>query len=294
MKANGKWSTSMKVLKPYPHILAFYDGRVEGVRAYSQAPNWLDDGAYTLGVCSYAIVDGAEALVYDTHISLEHAKFIRNFLENQGVTSIRVVLSHWHNDHIAGNEVFQDCEIISTTLTHAALTEHRQKIENAEPPINPLIMPNKTFQDTLTLKVGEVLVELRHVDIHSYDTTVLLLPEMGLFLAADALEDPITYVVEPSRLQTHLNDLQRISAWKFQHILPSHGAVDVIESGGYDSRFIKATQLYVEKLLRVRAEPELAQQDLQTFAKEAFETGGIIYFAAYEPVHRKNIQTVLA
>ncbi|TGT30061.1 MBL fold metallo-hydrolase, partial [Mesorhizobium sp. M4B.F.Ca.ET.169.01.1.1] len=105
------------------------DGRVDGVRIRSDEPNWLDDGAYTLGICTYAIVDGSQALVYDTHISLAHARFIRRTLEEMGVTSIRVVLSHWHDDHIAGNEVFQDCEIIANSLTASALERGRAEIE---------------------------------------------------------------------------------------------------------------------------------------------------------------------
>ncbi len=55
--------STMRVLHPAPGILGFYDGRIPGVRAYSAAPNWLDDGAYELGICTYAILDGAEALV---------------------------------------------------------------------------------------------------------------------------------------------------------------------------------------------------------------------------------------
>lgn len=109
--------STMRILRPYPNVLAFYDGRIEGVRAYSQERNWLDDGAYELGVSTYAILDGAEALVYDTHISLEHARIIRRTLADAGVASIRVVLSHWHADHVAGNEVFADCEIIANPLT---------------------------------------------------------------------------------------------------------------------------------------------------------------------------------
>jgi hypothetical protein len=105
-------STSMlRVFEPYPGLYAYYDGRVEGRRLYSDAPNWLDDGAYSLGIASYAIVDQGEALVYDTHMSLSHGRAIRSHLEGLGVGSIRVVLSHWHDDHIAGNEIFADCEI---------------------------------------------------------------------------------------------------------------------------------------------------------------------------------------
>src|SRR5437870_2467751 len=121
--------STMKVLRPAPGVLAFYDGRIEARRIHSEMANWLDDGAYSLGVCSYAIIDGDDALVYDTHISLPHAKIVRQTLTDAGARKIRVVLSHWHRDHIAGNEVFGDCEIIANALTEKALEKHREMIE---------------------------------------------------------------------------------------------------------------------------------------------------------------------
>ena len=36
----------MRILEPYPGILAFYDGRVDGHR-FMQEPNWVDGGAIT-------------------------------------------------------------------------------------------------------------------------------------------------------------------------------------------------------------------------------------------------------
>src|SRR4051794_21735162 len=112
--------TTMSILQPAPNVMAFYDGRVAGARAYSAAPNWLDNGAYSLGIASYAIVNGDEALVYDTHISIPHARIVRQALADAGFTRLRVVLSHSHLDHIAGNEVFADCEIIAHRMTMAA------------------------------------------------------------------------------------------------------------------------------------------------------------------------------
>ena len=196
----------MRLVRPAPNVLGFYDGRVDGVRIWSDEPNWLDDGAYTLGICTYAIVDGSQALVYDTHISLPHARFIRRTLEQMGVTSIRVVLSHWHDDHIAGNEVFQDCEIIANRLTASALERGRAEIEGGNPPIKPLVLPNRMFEDSLSLAVGAIPIELRQVEIHSHDGTVLLMPDAGLLLAGDTLEDSITYVSEPERLAQHRSD----------------------------------------------------------------------------------------
>ena len=60
-----------RVLRLSERLLGFYDGRVAGDRFAPQS-NWVDDGALSLGICSYALVDGADAIVYDTHVSAAH------------------------------------------------------------------------------------------------------------------------------------------------------------------------------------------------------------------------------
>ena len=285
---------TLRVLTPAPGVLAFYDGRIPGRRLYSDAPNWLDDGAYGLGACSYAIVEGVEALVYDTHMSLAHARLIRNHLADAGVNQIRVVLSHWHADHVAGNAIFADCEIVANRLTAAALELNRATLESGTPPIRPLVMPNRLFDTELTVQVGQRTVECRQVDIHSQDGTVLVLPDSGLLFAGDALEDPITYVTEPRRLAQHLVDLDRMATWKVRAILPNHGAPDIIGAGGYGPGLIAATRAYVEKLTRMAEDPTPADRALANFAAEILGSGDVRYFAPYEQVHRRNIDQVLA
>ena len=286
--------STMRLIRPAPNVLGFYDGRIDGARAWSDEPNWLDDGAYALGICTYAVVDGRQALVYDTHVSLPHARYIRQTLEDMGVSSIRVVLSHWHDDHIAGNEVFQDCEIIANGLTASALVRGRAEIEAGDPPIKPLILPSRTFENSLSLTVGSIPVELRQVEIHSHDGTVLLMPDASLLLAGDTLEDSVTYVSEPERLPEHLIDLERMASWQFDRILPNHGSLEAIEAGGYDRSFIAATQAYIRKLLGCRHDPDLARQDLKTFGADMFAAGAVEYFAPYEAVHRQNVEAVVA
>ncbi len=286
--------STLQILRPYPNVFAFYDGRIPGIRAHSPGPNWLDDGAFTLGTASFAVVEGRDAIVYDAHMSLIHARKIRSFLEEQGVRDMRLVVSHWHTDHVAGNAVFSDCEIIANRFTEEALIANRDELENNDPPIKPLVMPNSIFDGERELRVGDTVVELRHLDIHSYDETVALLPQLGVLLAGDTLEDTVTYVSEPDRLEQHLVDLARMESWDFERILPNHGTVERIASGGYGREFITATRLYVEKLLRLEAEPELAEQDLRTFAADALATGGVEYFEAYEPVHTNNVRQVQA
>lgn len=284
--------STMQVFRPYPEVFAFYDGRIPGVRVHGPHGNWLDDGAFSLGTCSYAIVDGDEALVYDPQMSLNHARIIRKTLAEAGYRKLRLVLSHWHTDHVAGNEVFQDFEIIANRHTLQALKDNREKLENDDPPIRPLILPTRIFDDSLALKVGELDVELRLVDIHSHDETVMLFPRQELLFAGDTLEDSVTYVSEPDRLAVHLSELDRLAKFSFSRIMPNHGDPGLIASGGYDRRLIAATKVYTAKLLKLAQEPALAALPLAEFARDSFETGGAQYFEPYEAVHRHNVRAV--
>ena len=288
--------STLRVVQPATNILAFYDGRVPGKRGYAAGSNWVDEGAYGLGVCSFAIVDGAEAIVYDTHISVPHAEIIRATLRQAGVRNIRVVLSHWHRDHVAGNAVFADCEIIAHQWTLDALIANKDAIESGRrpPPIAPLVLPGTVYQGTLALRVGNLAVELRHVDIHSRDGTMLVLPAQKLLLAGDALEDTVTYLSEPNGLANHLRDLARMAGWDVERILPCHGQEDRIAAGGYGKSLVSATQHYLERLQRCRDEPALREQSLRSFLASELAVGSVTYFEPYEAVHKLNVAAVLA
>lgn len=280
---------TLRIHEPYPDIFVYYDGRIEGKRLHSDKPNWLDDGAYSLGVASYAIVSGADALVYDTHISVHHAKAIRAHLEGLGVTAIRVVMSHWHTDHVAGNGGFADCPILSNRLTLETLQAKRDVLEAKDPPIKPVVMPTETFEGEMTLKVGEITVTLMQFDIHSADGTVLLLPHLGVLLAGDTLEDSVTYISEPDNTARHIAELERLAGLDFVRILPNHGDEQVIASGGYPPSLVTATRDYLTRLLSRLDDADLASESLKDFIAPELAAGTLTYFAPYEAVHSQNI-----
>jgi cyclase len=286
--------THMRVLRPAENVFAFYDGRVEGYR-YAPERNWVDEGALALGIASYAIVAGNQALVYDTHVSVEHAELIRRALEAEGVTDFTVVLSHCHLDHIAGTEAFADCEVIGCERTAQQLTEKRAAIEqgtlSGPPAIEPLILPTRVFSDRTHLRVGETDVELIHTDIHSDDATVAWLPDQRLLLCGDTLEDTVTYISDPDKLQTHLANLDELRALGPARILPNHGDPDVIAAGGYPPEFIDATQDYLRALLR--SDPALRELPLRDLIADPLATGTLHYFAPYEEVHQENLSNAL-
>jgi glyoxylase-like metal-dependent hydrolase (beta-lactamase superfamily II) len=287
----------MRVLRPAEGVYAFYDGRVDGYR-YADGSNWVDDGALSLGIASYAVVDGGDAVVYDTHISVEHAREIRAALEQEGVRTFTVVLSHWHLDHVAGTAAFADCEVIACERTAELLATHRAAIERGEhegpPGIDPLILPTRVFADRLRLAVGTTELELIHTDIHSDDAVVIWLPRQRLLLCGDTMEDTVTYVDAPRSFGAHLANFARLRALGARRILPNHGDPEVIASGGYPPGLIDATEQYIRTLQRAVTEPALRDASLRELVAESLEAGWIRYFAPYEAVHRENVATVLA
>lgn len=287
----------LRVLRPAPNIFAFYDGRVDGYR-FSEGENWMDDGALSLGIASYAIVDDEDALIYDTHISIEHASFIRKTLADAGVRKFTAVLSHWHLDHVAGTSAFADCAIISNKRTAGHLRKHRIAIENGTssgpPAINPLIMPTRTFENRAHLQVGSVQVELIEANIHSDDATVLWLGSERILLAGDTLEDTVTYVGEPENFDIHLKDLDRLWSLNPERILPNHGDPEIIALGGYEKTLIRANQQYIRVLKRCVHEPELRDKPLREIINGPLEAGWVNLFEHYEAIHRQNIDVVLA
>jgi cyclase len=286
-----------RVLRPAEGVYAFYDGRVEGYRI-AEEENWVDEGALTLGIASYAFVSGSDALLYDTHTSVEHARFVRDHLEKKGVSRFVVVLSHWHLDHVAGTEVFRDCEVISSERTAEHLAHHRAAIERGElegpPAIDPLILPTRTYSEGLEFTVRATTVELIHTEIHSDDATMVWLPARRLLLCGDTMEDTVTYVDEPESFDTHLANLGKLRELGADRILPNHGSPDVIGAGGYSTGLISATENYIRTLQRLPDEPSLQDATLRDLIAAPLEADWIQYFAPYEAVHRHNVARVIS
>jgi cyclase len=287
----------LRTFEPHPNILAFYDGRVSGQR-FLPEPNWVDRGAIELGIASYAVISGDHALVYDTHVSVAHAQFVRETLAARSVTRFTVVLSHRHLDHVAGTEAFSDCTIIANHKTFANLHNNRAAIEagtfNGPPVITPLVIPGQMFSGRMKIDIGDLKIELIEANIHSDDATVVWIEELGVLLAGDTMEDTITYVGEPQDFDIHLTELDRLAALDAQIILPNHGHPDVIAAGGYDRGLIKAQQQYIRMLKRCRHDAALREKPLEELIAGPLSMGWVHMFGPYRVVHAQNLERVLA
>ena len=286
----------LRLLRPHEKIHAFYDGRIENYR-FMEAENWVDQGALSLGICSYVVIDGNEALVYDTHVSPEYGAIIRKFLNDRGVTKISVLLSHWHLDHVAGTSAFADCTIISNKKTFAHLAQHKTGIEDGSfhglPAINPLVMPTETFENEMNFKLGSLNLTFLEANIHSDDATVVWIDDLDILLAGDTMEDTVTYVGEPQHFETHLRELDRLWALAPNRILPNHGDPEIIALGGYEKTLVRAMQQYIRMLKRCQTEPQLRKMPLKDFIAGPLQMGWVNLYGPYEKVHMQNINAFL-
>jgi cyclase len=284
----------LRILQPHPGIYAYYDGRVGGYR-FDPRDNWVDDGALSLGVASYALVHGDHAIVYDTGTTLAHGAAIKAHLDGLGIRSLRIVYSHWHKDHVAGTASFGNQEVIANSLTAAHLTTRQTEIEEGRewPPINPLIQPTTTFTGQQTLSLGPLRLKLITLNIHSDDATVIWLPDQRILLAGDTLEDPVTYVDDPNAFDAHLRDLARLAALQPRHILPCHGHPNIIAKGGFGPGLIAATQTYVAWLASLRHHPERQGMPVEDILSPHLAAGDVIWFLPYSAVHAGNLRKTL-
>jgi cyclase len=288
---------SRKIFQLNDHLTAFYDGR--NTLRISPSPNWVDDAANKLGVATYAIHQGHDAIVFDTFPTLDQAAWQRRTLEEMGITHFTVVTSHWHNDHIAGNAVYADSEIIMTARGLQIMTDLKHDLQAGTtlfgpPAINPVILPTQTYVDSLVLNVGSIRLELHQINIHSPDETVIVLPADRLLLSGDSTEDTETFMVEFADLKEHVANLQAMREWpSFDRILPNHGDPKRIEAGGYDKTFIDATAAYITNMIDGAKEKDFLSEPLEEFAGKALRGCIVSLFEPYRQVHESNKAGVL-
>src|SRR5262249_61922850 len=88
-------------------------------------------------------------------------------------------------------------------------------------------------------------------------------------------EDTVTFVDEPDHLPSHLANLEVLRSLGAERILPNHGSPAVIESEGYTTGLILATEDYIRTLQRVVDEPSLRDAPRRDLIAGALEAGGV-------------------
>lgn len=171
---------------------------------------------------------GDQTLIFDTFNTPQAAEDLQRAAERvTGSQIIRIVNSHYHGDHIRGNQVFKGKTIISSQLTYEKMREiHPARIEKQKQgikelekyigslkeqvsknkddkiekeigflseiesslPILELTLPNQTFKEEITFYGTKRSAKLFTLGGgHSYCDAMLFIPEEKVLFAGDLL-----------------------------------------------------------------------------------------------------------
>jgi glyoxylase-like metal-dependent hydrolase (beta-lactamase superfamily II) len=102
------------------------DFRLEQVGEGAWAAIALPD---RLAVGNAGLVDlGGETLVFDTFFTPAAARGLLEAANRLGLPPVSVVVnSHWHGDHVRGNQVFEDAKIVATRRTRELVAGRGQE-----------------------------------------------------------------------------------------------------------------------------------------------------------------------
>ncbi len=292
----------MQIYRINPHVVAFYfggDTEPDNPNLKVQVEdNWEIGACDGLGVASYVVHNGPQAIVYDTLCSPQQADLIKAYLGKElGITKFTVVLSHWHLDHVGGNELYKQSNIVACRKTREHLLEHKDEIEAGtlwgEPVIKPLRLPDLVFEQKLSIFLDDLEVQLFNFHIHSDDSVCAYIPKYKILLPGDMLEDTAPFITNPEAIPVHLNNYEQLRAMDIDKILPNHGRSAVIKSGGYSKELIDSVTFYLTALYgQLEKQPDSRVAELQTFMAEYLDKGIIYYWEPYEAVHNNNTERV--
>ena len=182
-------------------------------------------------VTAGAIITTEGSILIDTLVFPEEARAIRNFLENRLNCPVRYVINtHYHADHTYGTCFFPSAQIITHARCYDLLdTRGRAGLAAAQHSTSELrdvriALPHLVFDSgTLSVRLGNKTVELRHSPGHSPDSLVCLVREDRVLFAADTMM-PVPYFVDGS-YDDFVASLQALQNGGFENIVQGHGEV---------------------------------------------------------------------
>ena len=286
---------NIRVFRINDYLLCFYVGRP--AEATVKPGDNPDFGAYNVGVATYVIYRGDHALVYDTFASVAEAKWVRDYLLKAGIRHFVVVNSHSHLDHVGGNAVYADSDLIATEKTRQNLIANKAAIKagttlEGPPGIASLLIPNIGITADTVYMVGDIRAQLRPIGIHTADGLVIYLPADHILLAGDTVEDTVTWIAEPDRIPEQYRNLLAMQQWGIDRIFPNHGNPDVIAHGGYQTTLIDFTRHYLRRMVEHAHDADFLGQSLDSYIGDAVRQGTVSVWWAYREAHEANLAQV--
>jgi cyclase len=253
----------------------------------------LSDGVYTAiatdggwAICNAGAVDlGDKVLVFDTFVNQNVAAEFKEMIARlTGKPIGYVVNSHYHSDHVKGNQVFDGAKIVATTKTVEVMAKAKRRYDvesesirkdvqqdldshlaHPEDPDTILFegydrghldglptlrytLPDVTFEDKITFRGPKRMAEvITYGGGHTVSDSFLYLPDERLAFMGDLLFVECHPYIADGNPRELLRIFDRVEALDAKVLVPGHGPVG-------SPKDIRENRSYVEELQKTAVE----------------------------------------
>jgi len=194
-----------------------------------------------------------------------------------------LVNTHFHADHVFGNQAIPTERIVAHLKTQEILLERGptivEMVKKNRPDIAPeltnlrLVVPNETITEGLALTVGGLELQIEYVGrtAHTPGDLIVRIPQHSLLLSADLLFNGIVPVMRDGDLYGLAECLRALRSDRSTTVVPGHGEIG--DHGLIERQLVFVEQLVelVEKALREGRSADDAERDAkQRFAGMMF------------------------
>ena len=182
------------------------------------------------------LTEGVAAV--DAQYPVSGADFRRNIPKVVSKPVTHLLLTHYHGDHVFGNQAFEDCEIVAHRLLKEIMEENlrtawgnMERMLEEVRRIRPektwlyeglrIVLPTKTFDENFTLDG----VEMTHAGGHTADSSVVFVADDRVLFAGDLVfAETFPWGGDPSAdPDSWIYAFKMILDMDVETIIPGHG-----------------------------------------------------------------------
>jgi cyclase len=182
--------------------------------------------------------DGVAAV--DAQYTVSGIEFRRSIPSVTSKPVTHLLLTHYHGDHVFGNQAFEDCEIVAHRLLKEKMEENLRTVwalGNIEKMIEEvrvnkperarlyeglrIVLPTKTFDERFTIDG----VEMTHMGGHTADSSIVYVADDRVLFAGDLLfVEEFPWGGDPSaNPERWIQAFTKILEMDVETIVPGHG-----------------------------------------------------------------------
>ncbi|MFB0533527.1 MAG: MBL fold metallo-hydrolase [Anaerolineae bacterium] len=244
-------------------------------------------------VTAGVIVTSEGAVVVDTLPFPQETRELLDFVQQRRLRVPYVVNTHSHADHANGSYLFEEADLVAHQLCREILTRHGERVleeakeETPEVTEVRLRLPSITFDQEMTLRLGDRTMRFIPLPGHTVDSIGVYVEEDKILFAGDAVM-PVPYVVGGDRAAM-IDSLRVIGRLSLENIVQGHG--EVILRGEVEE-VLKTSIFYLETIyekvkeaVEAGASPEsVAEIDIEQCGKSRIPLNGLV-----QQLHEANL-----